>query len=225
ISSHDEYPAWPSEPTAPYGSPTSYPAFSAASAETAMVDPLLEVLSSPSLPPLLWDVMNHPDTIQLGSAYSSASRYFSQSDLARCAGRSDVKNSRLPLRRMVLIFLDIPLEIEVTPSAEAYWSERPLPFVTVGDVLYGLYRTLRVSVGQSELDKLDVHMREMSYRMFDARLRDDPRNHSRNLEFGVRRIDCLGEHRQFLGIRPAIGQELPLRRRGEDVFVVELGPA
>ncbi|KAI0667191.1 hypothetical protein C8Q78DRAFT_1054490 [Trametes maxima] len=225
ISPHDEYTGWQSGPAAPYGSPTSYPAFSATPAETAMIDPLLEVLPSPSIPPLLWDVMSHPDSIQLGSAYSAASRYFAQSDLARCAARSNVKNSRLPLRRMVLIFLDIPLEIEVAPCAEARWSERPLPFVTVGDVLYGIYRTLRASAVQSELNQLDTHTRELSYRMFDARLRDDPRNRARNLEYGVRRIDCLGEQRQFLGIRPAIGQELPSRRRGEDVFVVELGHA
>ncbi|KAI0365758.1 hypothetical protein BV20DRAFT_1038704 [Pilatotrama ljubarskyi] len=209
-------------PAASY-SPRSYSAFASALAEEVMVDPLLEVLPHPALPPLIWDVMTHPDHIDLGSAHSPASHRLTQSDLARCAARTSVKDSRLPLRSMVLIIPGVPLEIEVTPSAEPYWSNTPLPFVTVGDVLYSLYKSLRTSVDAREYERLDHRQRDLARRAFEQRLRNDPRNHRRNVQHGIREIDCLGERRMFLGIRPTNGSELPPRRRRGEVFVVELG--
>ncbi|KAI0823459.1 hypothetical protein BC628DRAFT_1411507 [Trametes gibbosa] len=222
VTRHNDYPSWSAINAAP-PSPHSYPAFSAAPAEDAMVDPLLDVLPPPALPPLLWDISIHPDNIRLGSAHSPASTRLAHSDLARCAARTSVKNARLPVRKIVLIFPGIPLEVEVTPAADAYWSSRPLPYVTVGDLLYGLYKALRTSVAQAEYEHLDPDLRESLRISFHSRLNRDPQHHVQNLEHGVRRIDYLGERRRFLGIRPASGRELPPSRRSEEVYVVELG--
>lgn len=219
-----EYPSWQAFAASPPLSP-NYPAFHSAPAAEPMVDPLLEVLPSPALPPLLWDVMVHPDSIKLGSAHSPTSRWLAHADLGRCAARTSVKSSRLPLRKMVLIFPGIPLEIEVTPSAEAFWFSQPLPYVAVGDMLYGLYRALRTSIAHNELERLDPAWRESLRVAFDKRLRRDTQHHTQNLEHGIRRIDYLGERRCFLGIRPATRRELPSGRRPEETFVVELGRA
>ncbi|KAI0353864.1 hypothetical protein OH77DRAFT_1497016 [Trametes cingulata] len=204
-------------------SPGSYPTFTSAPAKEVMVDPLLEVLPHPALPPLIWDVMTHPDHIDLGSAYSPVSRRLTQSDLARCAARTSVKDSRLPLRRMILIIPGHPLEVEVTPSPEPYWSSTPLPFVTVGDVLYGLYKALRASVDARDCERLEQRVRDSLRRAFERRLLSDPRNHRRNVQHGIRKIDYLGDRRMFLGIRPARTRELPPRWSRGEVFVVELG--
>ncbi|KAI0765912.1 hypothetical protein BD413DRAFT_606073 [Trametes elegans] len=216
------YPSW--QPTAPASQrPYNYPAFSSAPADETMVDPLLEVLKAPALPPLLWDVMTHPNNIKLGSAYLQSAHYLLQSHLARCAARTSMKNSRLPLAKMVLVVPGYPLEVEVTPAAEPLWSDRPLPFVTVGDILYGIYRALRESVNTTEFDRLPRAQRDAMRVAFERRLRSDPANYARNLQTGVRRVDYLGVKRQFIGIRFALGMELPPRRQREETFVVELG--
>ncbi|KAI0628662.1 hypothetical protein C8Q77DRAFT_1147476 [Trametes polyzona] len=224
VARYNEYSTWQGMPQSP-SSPHSYQAFSPAHAEVAQIDPLLEVLPSPALPPLLWDISTHPENMRLGSAHSLTTQRLMQSDTVRCAARSSVKNSRLPLHKVVLIFPGVPLEVEIMPSADARWSDRPLPYVTVGDLLYGLYRSLRTSVQQDEYERLSVSEREALRRAFDARLRRDPQHHTQNLEHGIRRIDYLGERRRFLGIRPASRREIPPQRRGEEVFVVELGRA
>ncbi|KAI8974818.1 hypothetical protein BD414DRAFT_556148 [Trametes punicea] len=217
-----EYPTWEPIPPA-IDNRHSRQSFSSSSADYPSVDPLLEALPSPVLPPLLWDIMTHPDNIRLGSAHSPRAHRLTSSDVARCAARSRVADSRLPLRTLIMVLPTIPLEVEIVPSTEPLWADMPLPYVTVGDVLHGLYRALRVPIKPEELGKLDPGRRELVRRSFERRLRDDPTNRARNLEYGIRRIDYLGHRRYFLGIRPARSFDVAERRKRSEVFIVELG--
>lgn len=168
--------------------------------------------------------MEHPNSIKLGSAGSPRKRELSHEDLARCAVRTSAKGSPLVLKRIVLTFPGLPLEIEINPADRPVWTATPLPYLTVGDVLNGLYKALRTSVEPREFDRLESGHRESVSRVFKKRLRGDPENYDKNVKHGVRRIDYLGEVRQFVGLRPAGNAELsPGRRRGE-VFVVQLAP-
>ncbi|KAL7277085.1 hypothetical protein PYCCODRAFT_1432787 [Trametes coccinea BRFM310] len=223
IAQYTVYPPWEPLPPAFHDAPYHSPIRTSSPADGPIVDTLLEVLPSPALPPLLWDVMKHPDHIRLGSAHTPGTPRLVSSDVARCAARSSPKENRLPLRRMVLLLPSIPREIEVTPAKEAVWASAPLPYVTVGDVLHNLYRALRMPVDPKELGRLDLPRRERLRRAFETRLRDDPANRARDLEYGIRRIDYLGNRRAFLGIRPARSSEVPRGERQRDVFIVELG--
>ncbi len=169
--------------------------------------------------------MEHPNSIELGSAGSPRKRELSHEDLARCAVRTSAKGSPLVLRRIVLKFPGLPLEIEVNPADSPVWTATPLPYLTVGDVLYGLYKALRTSVEPREFDGLEVGHRESVTRAFKKRLRADPDHYNKNVHHGVRRIDYLGELRQFIGLRPAGGMELSPGRRHGEVFVVQLAQA
>ncbi|KAI0330734.1 hypothetical protein GY45DRAFT_1345746 [Cubamyces sp. BRFM 1775] len=222
VARYAELPPW--EPVSPpHYAPHKSPATSSPLADGPSVDALLEVLPFPGLPPLLWDVAAHPEHIRLGSAYSPDTRTLSAADVAHCAVRSSAKDSRLPLRKVVLLLPTIPLEIEITPASDPLWAAEPLPYVTVGDVAHGLYRALRVSVKPDEVERLDARRRDHIRRAFEKRVREDPANRGRNVQFGIRRVDYLEDRRAFLGIRPAHGPEVPARHKRSEVFVVELG--
>ncbi|PIL23036.1 hypothetical protein GSI_14343 [Ganoderma sinense ZZ0214-1] len=223
-----EYPQWQQRVSPPLviPPPPRYPAFTTTAPENdPVVDPLLAApLYRSHPPPLRWDVMQHPNSIKLGGAGSPQKRELSHEDLARCAVRTSAKGSPLLLRRIVLIFPGLPLEIEVNPADSPVWTATPLPYLTVGDVLYGLYKALRTSVAPREFDGLEPGHRELMNRAFKKRLRGDPEHHDKNVRHGVRRIDYLGEARQFTGLRPAGSVELSPGRRLGEVFVVQLAP-
>ncbi|KAI0754065.1 hypothetical protein C8Q80DRAFT_1095488 [Daedaleopsis nitida] len=192
------------------------------------IDPLLAAPLHPSNPPpLRWDVAEHPDAIKLGSVSAPGARQLSHDDLASSAARA--KGSPLRLRHMTLVFPGLPLTVEIEPDERPVWTMRPLPYLTVGDVLYGLYRSLRLSVEPREFDKLSRELRDSMSRAFDKRLMRDRASSresvDRNLHHGVRRVDYLGERRQLVGLRPAVGAEVPPGRRKGEVFVVKLAPA
>ena len=91
-------------------------------------------------------------------------------------------------------------------------------------MLYNLYRELRRSLDPREYDALGRERRRSVDNAFRERLRRDRDNYDRNVEHGVRRIDCLGELRRFVGLRPAVGSEVPYGRRREEMLVVQLAP-
>ena len=166
--------------------------------------------------------MEHPNAIKLGSAGSPRKRELTQDDLARCAVRTSAKGSPLLLRRILLTFPGLPLNIEITPAEDPVWTSRTLPYLTVGDVLYGLYRALRTSVEPREFNSLEPAHRELLSRAFEKRLRNDRKNREKNVTHGIRRIDYLGEKRLLVGLRPASRAETPPGSRQGEVFVVEL---
>ncbi|RPD60346.1 hypothetical protein L227DRAFT_483783, partial [Lentinus tigrinus ALCF2SS1-6] len=176
-------------------------------------------------PPLRWDVGEHPNSIKLGSIGSPRARDLSHEDLASCAVRKSANGSPMMLTRITLVFPGLPLMVEIKPADAPMWTPTPLLYLTVGDVLYGLYRALRLSVPSREFDALTPAHRESVSRAFKKRLASDRENYDKNVHHGVRNIDYLGEMRRFVGLRPAAGIEVPTGKRRGEVFVVVLAPA
>ncbi|RPD53818.1 hypothetical protein L227DRAFT_557154 [Lentinus tigrinus ALCF2SS1-6] len=182
-----------------------------------MTTPWLRTVPLPSHP-------EHPNNITLGSVGSLPARDVTLHDLASCAVRhSTGTNSDLVMsRRITLVFPGLPLTVEIEPASAPLWTSTPLPYIAVGDVLYGLYRALRRSVPSSEFARLDLAHRESVSGAFRRRLRSDRENYDKNLRHGVRNIDYLGHVRRFVGLRPAAGMEVPTGKRRGEVFVVVL---
>ncbi|TFK81239.1 hypothetical protein K466DRAFT_569156 [Polyporus arcularius HHB13444] len=188
-----------------------------------VIDPLLVAPHYDAHPPpLQWDVAEHPNYIQLGSVGSPGARELLHSDLASCAVRKSANGSPLLLTRLTLVFPGLPFMVEINPQDRPVWTSTPLPYLTVGDVLYGLYKALRLSVGRREFDSLSRARRELVSRAFERRLASDRRNYDNNMRHGVRNIDYLGETRRFIGLRPAVGSEIPPGERRGEAFIVKL---
>lgn len=205
-------------------SPPYLPAHITGDAEgDIVIDPLIAAPLDPKHPPpLRWDVSEHPENMQLGSIGEPHARKLSHDDLSSCAVRS-VRGSPKGLSRMTLLFPGLPFTIEIKPDERPVWTNTSLPYLTVGDVLYGLYRTLRLSVGQREINSLDGTQRESLRRAYEKRLqRDSRQNYERNVRHGIRQVDYLGDMRQFVGLRLAVGAEIPYGRGKGEVFVVKL---
>ncbi|RPD54155.1 hypothetical protein L227DRAFT_616372 [Lentinus tigrinus ALCF2SS1-6] len=81
-------------------------------------------------PPLQWDLVRHPNSITLSTGTPPALE-----DLARCA-----MHSSPTLLSITLVFPGLPLSVVIEPAHPP--SSTSLPYLTVGDVLYGLYRAL-----------------------------------------------------------------------------------
>ncbi|RPD53796.1 hypothetical protein L226DRAFT_617350 [Lentinus tigrinus ALCF2SS1-7] len=175
-------------------------------------------------PPIRWDVGEHPNNITLGSVGSLPARDLTLHDLASCAVRhsTGTNNDPVTLRRITLVFPGLPLTVEIEPAGAPLWTSTTLPYIAVGDVLYGLYRALRRSVPSSEFARLDPAHRESVSGAFRRRLRSDRENYDKNLRHGVRNVDYLGHMRRFVGLRPAVGMEVPTGKRRGEVFVVVL---
>ncbi|RPD52693.1 hypothetical protein L226DRAFT_474013 [Lentinus tigrinus ALCF2SS1-7] len=186
------------------------------------IDPLL---TAPYPPPLRWDVTEHPNNIKLASMGLPQARDLSREDLARCAVRMSANGGPVKLPHITLVFPGLPLMVAIEPIDAPVWTSTPLPYVTVGDVLYSLYKALRLSVPLRELYALTRAHQESVSGVFRQRLARDLKNYDKNIHYGVRYIDYLGKMRQFVGLRPAAGIEVPTGKKRGEVFVVVLFPA
>ncbi|KAH9923406.1 uncharacterized protein BXZ73DRAFT_50935 [Epithele typhae] len=208
--------------------------YTALAAPDLVLDPLLVAPASLSHPPtLIWDVNERPSTIALGSIDDPAdSRSRSRStltntDLASPAARRGPRGSPSPfvLRRMVLLFPGLPLAVHVAPSPQPAWAPLPLDFIAVGDVLDRLHRELRASLPPREYAAMPGPLRAQADRAFKGRhgaIRD-ARERERDMRFGVRKVDVLGDARAFVGIRLAAPVEVPPGFAPDEVFVVVMG--
>ncbi|TFK81234.1 hypothetical protein K466DRAFT_591367 [Polyporus arcularius HHB13444] len=226
-----EYPPWqlntPRPSTTRMPSPPCVPAVVNVEPDSRpSIDPLLSVPHHHlHPPPLRWDVAEHPNNITLGSVGSPRARELSPEDLASCAVRRSANGSPMMLRRITLVFPGLPLMVEIEPADGPVLTPTPRLYLTVGDVLYGLYKALRLSVPPREFDALNRAHRESVRRAFEKRLASDRENYEKNVHHGVRRIDYLGEMRQFVGLRPATVLETPAGQGRGEVFSVVLAPA
>ncbi|KAI1787990.1 hypothetical protein LXA43DRAFT_1162329 [Ganoderma leucocontextum] len=185
------------------------------------VDPFLVVPHHPNTrPPIVWDLMRHPSTAFLDhpSLTHDALR-------RRCAVRASRVDGRQPLRSLVLIFPLLPMEMEIVPSQASLRAG--LGYVSLWDVLEGLYHGLRAPIAPHELRELEKSERETLLAAAEVRRRGVPEIELSGSAGGntLRKIDYLSRRRRFLGIRPALGYELPGGRKLGEVFVVEVGTA
>lgn len=109
-----------------------------------------------------------------------------------------------PLPALVIICEHLPqwmIEVRPTPN-----TNRTAAFVTVGNVLRALYRTLRQGVTDAELSALEPAQRDRAH---DAYVRRYRRLHgatrAREKAKGVKRVDLLGKRRVFRGLLMVYG--------------------
>ncbi|OBZ65524.1 hypothetical protein A0H81_14394 [Grifola frondosa] len=181
------------------------------------LDPILARPEGSAFPPLIWDLMVHPNNIRLGSATGfSRAQVLSKPDLERYAAAYVDNGAHVPLRTITLRLHQLPRDIEIVPTT--------LPYVTVRDVLYELYRTLRISVERGEYRDLPRREREALQDAFRARLARvvDPFARAEDERYGIRRIDFLGDRRVFLGLLPAVGHDIPYGKRAGEAFMVDV---
>ncbi|RPD60315.1 hypothetical protein L226DRAFT_471583 [Lentinus tigrinus ALCF2SS1-7] len=115
-----------------------------------------------------------------------------------------------PMQSLAIICTHLPWTITVTPTRGAIWAA---PYVTVGDVLHTLYRTLRLGVTEPELGVLDAAGRDRVHDAYVRRYRrvGDPRDRDAEKAKGIKRVDFLRDHRAFYGMSLVQGG-LPAKR-------------
>ncbi|KAI0823453.1 hypothetical protein BC628DRAFT_1324629 [Trametes gibbosa] len=203
------------------------------------VDPLLACThnAAPGSLDLGWDLMQNPRTLFSpdGTLLSSCSWVSTAwCDLAaRCAARADhYGGSGKPLRSLVLVFRYLPLQIEIKPSRRRRpsASDSEAAYVSVWDVLAGLYDGLRAPVDPTVYNSMSRADQEILRRCAAQRvglLRESDRGPpglggGLGRAVSLRKIDFLRQRRRFVGIRAAEGDEIPKGRRFGEVFVVEV---
>ena len=97
-----------------------------------------------------------------------------------------------------------------------------MSFVTVWDVLDGLYHGLREPVPVSEFIGLSEREQGGLMQAADERCARFPAEDRRRAREAFLKVDYLGRRRKFLGIRPAEPYELPRGARFGEVYVVEV---
>ncbi|TBU47110.1 hypothetical protein BD309DRAFT_534586 [Dichomitus squalens] len=98
----------------------------------------------------------------------------------------------------------LPWTIIVIPTPGAAWSA---PYVTVGDVLHTLYRTLRLGVTQHELGAVEPALRERIHASYVSRYRrvaQPAERESEKVKF-IKRVDYLCDRTAFSGLSPVPG--------------------
>lgn len=185
--------------------------------------PLLRAPSHPAfLPPLSWDVAMHPSAIRVGGGGLLPGWPLTPYELASPAIQMSIDGGPILYPQMLLVFSGLPLRINIQLANRPVSVSNPRPYLTVGDVLYGLYMLLRRSVDPRQFALLEQAHRQAITRVFHTRLTREWMHYWHNVYHGVRGIDYLGVMRVFVGLRPAVGSEVPLGRQAGEVYVVVL---
>ena len=145
--------------------------------------------------PLLWDMSSPAESArpQLPSAPPR---------LTDALVREPATNPPLPSLAIICDYL--PWTIVVVPTPGALWAA---PYVTVGDVLHTLFRTLRLGATEHELGALETALRDRVLRAYVGRYRSVAAPREREVEKakGVKRVDYLCDRTAFLGLAPVPG--------------------
>ena len=160
----------------------------------------------------MWDMTRHPSNAILNhpSLTHDALR-------RRCAVRTSRVDGRQPLRSLVLVIPLLQIETEIVPLTKSVRAGAE--YISIWDVLEGLYHELRAPLLPQELRKLNPSERATLLTAAEDRVPASEHGHTLTL----RKIDYLSQRRWFLGIRPAPGYEVPKGRKLGQVFVVEVG--
>ena len=163
-------------------------------------------------------MMQHPSTAVLD--HPSLTRDALRQRPAAKASRTD---GRTPLRSLVIVFPLLLMEVEIVPSRTS--RRAGLGYVTIWDMLEGLYYALRAPISPQELRTLGQSERATLLAAAESRRRGVPELEKLEGEAGIvlRRIDYLARRRWFVGIRPALAYELPKGSKLGEVFVVQVG--
>jgi hypothetical protein len=135
-------------------------------------------------PVLNWDLTLHPSTI------STQLQGLSRQALAEPA-------TNPPVKKLSVRSPHLPWIIKVTASRD--------DFITVGDILETIFRTLRANVGSQEFHALPSPKEERrvtaAYEQRYRRIRDS-REYEDEKRGGVKRVDFLMGHTAFNGLSP-----------------------
>ncbi|OBZ65604.1 hypothetical protein A0H81_14395 [Grifola frondosa] len=106
----------------------------------------------------------------------------------------------------------LPWAINVTPTTSAKWATN---FVTVGDILHVLHRTLRLPATTAEIGCLPVDLRERVYAAYRERYVQiaDPKQRAEEKLKSVKRVDFLVNATRFNGLSLVTGGPM-LRGKG-----------
>lgn len=140
--------------------------------------------------PLVWD-MSEPAESARPQLFSPPSR------LTDALVREPATQPPLPSLAIICEYL--PWTIIVVPTPGALWTA---PYVTVGDVLHTLYRTLRLAATDLELAVLEPTLRDRIQRAYVARYRRiaAPREREAEKAKAIKRVDYLCDRTAFLGL-------------------------
>jgi hypothetical protein len=109
-----------------------------------------------------------------------------------------------PLASLTILSTFLPWNLNIRPA-----SQKPGAFVTVADVLRGLYRSLRLPVTPAEFDHIPtVADRQLVSDAYEHRCermnRKDPVGASEERSKGVKRVDFLMRNHRFLGLSATV---------------------
>ncbi|KAI0785248.1 hypothetical protein C8Q75DRAFT_809418 [Abortiporus biennis] len=152
-------------------------------------------VSAPTAP-FKWDVTFKPDSIhaynmQLGSQYGFSEHLLHEAATVPTVPEMTIKSDLLPWVIQIKA-------VEPTRS-------NPKPFITVLDVLYAIYRSLRTPVKTTEMQAACAERPGLKKRIEDAfwarcRLAKDEQEMRQEQAKGIKRVDFLGD-RIFAGLR------------------------
>ena len=139
--------------------------------------------------PLLWNMSESAESARL-----PPSSHLSPALLCEPATRPAQSS-------LAVICAYLPWTITVVPTQGASWNA---PYVTVGDVLHTLYRTLRLGVTQQELGVIEPALRARIHASYVSRYRRVAQPAQREAEKNklVKRVDYLCDRTAFLGLSP-----------------------
>ncbi|KAH9848758.1 hypothetical protein C2E23DRAFT_842446 [Lenzites betulinus] len=140
--------------------------------------------------PLTWDLAELVESVLVRT--STALRPLSEHLVAEAA--------TVPKLASITIVCDrLPWSITVAPKQDAPWAA---PYVTVGDVLFTLYRTLRLGVTAAELATVDPASHQRVHAAYVKRCERVQHRDQRAAEMnkGAKRVDFLCDARMFKGL-------------------------
>ncbi|KAI0353868.1 hypothetical protein OH77DRAFT_1406044 [Trametes cingulata] len=170
-------------------SPAYYPSSPLPAAPVRLHPVLAGVPAYPA--PLVWDVSQPTESVQVRTSTSTQ-------PLTDRLVKEPATEPKLG--SITIICEQLPWAITVTPVPDAPgWKA---PYVTVGDVLYTLYRTLRLSATEAERSLCDsAHLRRV-HNAYVARYERIAHPGERELEKSkyIKRVDFLCTSRMFQGL-------------------------
>ncbi|OJT03726.1 hypothetical protein TRAPUB_5548 [Trametes pubescens] len=170
-------------------SPYCYPPVMPLPVATVQIHPVLACTPGIGVP-LSWDLTQDVNTVLVRT----------QTSLRTVSDQLAMEPATTPrVASITIVSEHLPWQITVSPNQDAAWAA---PYITVGDVLYALYRALRIGVTAAELHMCDRNHQERVHATYSARYSQVARADERAVEKnkGIKRVDFLCGARMFAGL-------------------------